>query len=65
MCRWKYTDSTCVYNRCQTTEYHWSAVASYLGILAKRTSITEIFTPNTKEKLKATDKLITAIIEVN
>merc|ERR1712013_649198 len=58
---WKHPDPTCQYNRCQTTEYHWHTTASYLGMYAGMTP--DIYTYNTKEKMKAGDPLAVSIIE--
>jgi len=58
---WKHPDPTCQYNRCQTTEYHWHTTASYLGMYAGMTP--DIYTYNTKEKMKTGDPLAVSIIE--
>merc|ERR1712198_283327 len=59
---YKHPDPTCQYNRCQTTEYHWHTMASYLGMYAG-TSPGIPYTLNTKEKMVTGDPLAVAMIE--
>merc|ERR1719499_411388 len=59
---YKHPDPTCQYNRCQTTEYHWHIMASYLGMYAG-TSPGIPYTLNTKEKMVTGDPLAVAMIE--
>ena len=49
------------YLRCQTTEYHWHTTASYLGMYAGITP--NIYTYNTKAKMKTGDTLAVSMIE--
>lgn len=59
---YKYRDSTCTYG-CQAIEYIYWGMASYVGALEKRTSTISEFKFNTKKKLMAGDKLLTALIQ--
>jgi len=51
---YKHDESSCGYDRCQTTEYHWNAYASYAGI-SKNRKMTYLYGPNTPDKMKKQD----------
>jgi len=57
-----YYGEGCLYG-CQSTEYIYWAITSYMGAQAKQNANMEEWKLNTKAKLKAKDKLITALIE--
>jgi len=59
---YKYDDKTCTYG-CQAIEYIYWAIGSYMGALDKMTNIQHEWMLNTKAKLVAKDKLVTALIQ--
>jgi len=57
-----YNDATCKYS-CMSVEYIYWGMCSYLGMLELKTDVLDEWKFNTKAKLEAGDKLMTALIK--